>query len=231
MGKTSVVKRNAIVFFLANLVFLIITILLKKYTIEFKIIPSYIIFLTYFIILLLEMEISSFLLLITKQPLDSQNFLNNLICVINIEIFLMTNLYWCNYVFNNSIVGALNTKIGVLNLILFLAILFVGIRKNFLDLNNKKNVICISIGIFLFIIQLTILDLFSNLILFLITFVADRLSINTGHSQLKYICLVISLFILFLGAIKLQLVNLWIVFVTLLSISILVKLLGGSIDE
>lgn len=143
MGKASILKKKAAFLFIVNLVMLLIVWGLRIYGIKSPNVSNYLVCLVYFIILMLELEFSNMLIFFKEQSFSTPNFLSNLISTINIGIFLMTLLLLCNRLFNNSFIGILDSKVWLLNISLFLVSMLLVIKKQIINLKDKKKMLFI----------------------------------------------------------------------------------------
>ncbi|MDY6439401.1 hypothetical protein SSU93_05790 [Enterococcus avium] len=229
MGKASILKKKAVFLFIVNLVMLLIVWGLRIYGIKPPNVSNYLVCLVYFIILMLELEFSNMLIFFKEQSFSTPNFLSNLISTINIGIFLMTLLLLCNRLFNNSFIGILDSKVWLLNISLFLVSILLVIKKQIINLKDKKKVLFIFIGMGLFIFQLTVLDVFSILVIFFTTSIIDRFNLNANYRTITLYLLVIPMITLLVVALKSQNIVVWFIVGMLMIVSITIRKLGGAI--
>lgn len=229
MGKASILKKKAVFLFIVNLVTLLIVWGIRIYGINLPHVSNYLVCLVYFIILMLEVEFSNILIFFKEQSVSTPNFLSNLISTINIGIFLMTLLLLCNCLFNNSFIGNLDIKVWLLNISLFLVSIFLVIKKRIINLKDKKKMLFIIIVIGLFVSQLTVLDVFSILVIFFTTSIGDRYKLNANYRTIKLYLLVVPMITLLVLALRSQNVVVWFIVGMLMIVSITIKKLGGTI--
>lgn len=87
----------------------------------------------------------------------------------------------------------------------------------------------IFIGMGLFIFQLTVLDVFSILVIFFTTSIIDRFNLNANYRTITLYLLVIPMITLLLVALKSQNIVVWFIVGMLMIVSITIRKLGGAI--
>ncbi len=229
MGKPSILKKKAVFLFIVNLVTLLIVWGIRICGINSPHVSNYLVCLVYFVILMLEIEFSNILIFFKEQSVSTPNFLSNLISTINIGIFLMTLLLLCNHLFNDSFIGNLDIKVWLLNTSLFLVSIFLVIKKQIINFKDKKKMLIIFIGIGLFVSQLTVLDVFSILVIFFTTSIGDRYKMNTNYRTIKLYLLLVPMVALLVVALRSQNAVVWFIVGMLMIVSIIIKKLGGAI--
>ena len=87
----------------------------------------------------------------------------------------------------------------------------------------------IFIGIGLFVSQLTVLDVFSILVIFFTTSIGDRYKMNTNYRTIKLYLLLVPMVALLVVALRSQNAVVWFIVGMLMIVSIIIKKLGGAI--